>query len=241
MERKAFQLLSDMERSWWYRGRARVVKEALRRTSAPLFSDLLDFGAGYGGMYGALSEIAEHVYAFEPDSEASAAARRRGYAAVAASESEAFARRYDAFGLFDVLEHIRDDGEFLIRAQGALRENGRIMINVPAFPFLWSQHDVDHHHFRRYTRRSMRSVLESAGFTVEYMSYWNMILFIPAVTMRLLGGAGDGALAMPRLLDSALYGIVRIESCLIRFFALPFGTSLVVIARKESPRKSPEK
>ncbi len=233
MQRKAFQLLSDMERSWWYRGRARMVRAALKRIHTHTFVDLLDFGAGYGGMYGELSEIAEHVYAFEPDKEAGETAKRRGYAAVVASESEAYARNYDAFGLFDVVEHLEHDREFLIRAHSALRDNGRLLITVPTFPFLWSVHDVEHHHFRRYTRTSMRAVLESAGFAIEYMSYWNIILFIPAVMMRLVGRSGEGALAMPRFLDAAFYALVSLESLLMRFAPLPFGTSLVVIARKK--------
>ena len=78
----------------------------------------------------------------------------------------------------------------------------------------------------------MRGVLDRAGFDAECMSYWNMTLFIPAAMMRFLGRSGDSALSMPRLLDAIFFAIVKVESLLIRLFPLPFGVSLVVVARK---------
>lgn len=232
MERKAFELLSDMEKSWWYRGRAATVHAALARCGANKATDVLDFGAGYGGMHEELSKVGKHVYAYEPDSEAENAAKKRGYEKVFSAESDALGQTYDLMGLFDVVEHIEHDYEFLTKAHGALRVGGRLAITVPAFQFLWSIHDINHHHFRRYTKASMYTVLHSAGFTVEYASYWNMTLFIPAALARLIGKSGESALAMPRWLDAIFFAIVKIESHLIRFVPLPFGTGLVVIARK---------
>ena len=233
MERKAFELLSGMEKSWWYRGRAAAVRAALAHCGANRATDVLDFGAGYGGMHDELLKLGKNIYAFEPDAEAQKAAKKRGYAQVFSSESEALGRSYDLIGLFDVVEHIEHDYEFLTKAHGALREGGRLAITVPAFQFLWSVHDINHHHFRRYTRVSMREVLHKAGFAVEYASYWNMALFIPAAMVRLLGQSGDSALAMPHWLDAIFFAIIKIESLLIRFVPLPFGISLVVIARKK--------
>ena len=233
MERKAFELLSGMEKSWWYRGRAAAVRAALAHCGANRATDVLDFGAGYGGMHDELLKLGKNIYAFEPDAEAQKAAKKRGYAQVFSSESEALGRSYDLIGLFDVVEHIERDYEFLTKAHGALCAEGRLLITVPAFQFLWSTHDTQHHHFRRYTGASMRGVLDRAGFDAEYMSYWNMTLFVPAALMRLLGRSGESALKMPRWLDAIFFAIVKAESLLIRLTPLPFGVSLVVIARKK--------
>jgi SAM-dependent methyltransferase len=230
MEREAFTLLHEMENSWWYRGRSAVVRGLLEKR--PLESvDVLDFGAGYGGMYAELSRRG-NVYAFEPDSDAQKSVKKKPYREVYASAEAALNRRYDLIGLFDVLEHIPDDREFLERARSALGENGRLAITVPAMPFLWSNHDVTHHHYRRYTRKTLRTVLEDAGYAIEYLSYWNMTLFMPAAFMRFIGSSGESSFAMSRTLDSVFYSIVRVETKVMRYVPLPFGVSLVALVRK---------
>ncbi len=234
MERQAFELLKKMESSWWYRGRAAAMRAALARAGFERVREVLDFGAGFGGMYRELALCGEAVFAFEPDAEAQRVAREHPYAAIFSTDTEALSRAYDLVGLFDVVEHIEHDDVFLKKAYLALRGGGRVAITVPAFPFLWSVHDVNHHHFRRYTKASMTSVLRSAGFEVEYASYWNMSLFIPAALMRLVGRSGEGTLTMSPWLDAVFFAVVWLESRLLRFVPLPFGTGLVVIARKAS-------
>ncbi len=232
MERDAFKLLDAMERSWWYRGRIAVVRAGLRRVRVGRTGDALDFGAGFGGMRAMLADFGEHIDAFEPDLEAKAAASKRGYRTVFSSDTEAFSHSYGLIGLFDVVEHVEDDATLLKSAYGALATGGIVSITVPAFPFLWSAHDVTHHHYRRYTKASMRAALEQAGFAVEYASYWNMTLFVPAAALRLMGRSGENGLSLPKYLDALFLGIIRIESFLMRFMPLPFGTGLVMIARR---------
>jgi SAM-dependent methyltransferase len=181
-----------------------------------------------------LSRFGIDIYACEPDQEARDAARARGYVNVFPSEEDAFRRTWDMIGLFDVVEHIADDRAFFARAYDALSAHGRLAVTVPAFPFLWSSHDVSHHHFRRYTKAVMRQRLEAAGFQIEYESYWNMLLFFPAALMRLLGRSGESTLSLPRWLDGFFFAIVAMETKWMRLGSLPFGTGLVVIARKRS-------
>ncbi|HEY4516889.1 MAG TPA: class I SAM-dependent methyltransferase [Candidatus Paceibacterota bacterium] len=233
MDRGAFDLLDKLERTWWYRGRSESVRSALLRTHSVQTEAVLDFGAGFGGMYDTLARFGTHIDALEPDDEARVAAKARGYRRVFASDAEVFATHYDLIGLFDVVEHIERDGDFLVRMREALKEGGRLAITVPAFPFLWSIHDVSHGHFRRYTKASLRAVVEASGYTVEYMSYWNMSLFFPAAALRLLGRSGESAASLPRWLDNLFFAIVKIESSIMRFVPFPFGTGLVVIARRK--------
>jgi 2-polyprenyl-3-methyl-5-hydroxy-6-metoxy-1,4-benzoquinol methylase len=233
MERHAFELLNAMERSWWYRARARAIRVSLQKASAPRTGDVLDFGAGFGGMFETLSRFGNRVYAFEPDKEADTAARKRGYASVFSNDNEALvSNRYHLIGAFDVVEHIADDHAFLVRAHASLTSGGLIAITVPAFPFLWSIHDVNHHHFRRYTKSTMQLALERAGFTVVNTSYWNASLFIPAALMRLLGRSGESSLGLPRIIDNLFFFVLSVEMLIMRVMSLPFGTGLVVVAQK---------
>jgi hypothetical protein len=102
---------------------------------------------------------------------------------------------------------------------------------------MWSAHDDTHHHFRRYTPSLLRKNLESAGFIVDYLSYWNMTLFIPAAIMRFLGRGGESALDMPRVIDTLFHMIIRAESSVMRAVPLPWGISLVAVARKKNSEK----
>lgn len=233
MDTHAFSVMHQSEGSWWYRGRVSAIKSALARSHIAQVNDVLDFGAGYGGMREELSKIGTRVYAFEPDSEARKAATGRGYAQVFGTEGEALARTYDLIGLFDVVEHIEDDREFLLRLKSALDEYGYLAITVPAYQFLWSSHDVANMHFRRYTRASICKLLKECGFTVEYASYWNTVLFPLALTARVLGFSGESSFGLPRAIDAIFYACVVVESWLMRFVRLPFGVSIVVIARKK--------
>lgn len=231
MERAAFDLIRGIEGSWWYRGRAHVVKRILRSAAQP-FPHILDFGAGFGGMHALLSSFGQTVDGVEPDPEAGAEARRRGYRALYASLGET-AETYDLAGLFDVLEHMPDEDEFLGRLRARLAPGGHLAITVPAYGWLWSRHDTANRHFRRYTAPGLVRVLERNGFEMRYAGYWNASLLVPAIAVRFLGGrSGESALGLPRFANAALFGVIRMESRLIPYLSLPFGTGVVALARR---------
>lgn len=234
MKREAFLLLHSIEDSWWYRGREAVVRSAFVRSAGKaILREALDFGAGYGGMSKSLKTFCSQMYAFEPDDGARKVASTRGYTRVFSSAEEALARHYSLIGLFDVVEHMQDDRAGIENIKRALLPGGYVVITAPAFQCLWSGHDINHHHFRRYTKATMRKLLEEKGFEVTYMSYWNTFLFVPAALMRLVGRSGESALALPTFLNALFFTMVRIEAFLLRFVPLPFGTSIVAIAQKE--------
>jgi len=234
MERIAFSLLKHMESSWWYRGRSFAIRSALAHAGVKKADTALDFGAGFGGASSLFAAIAERTDAFEPDEEAAKSARERGYYVVIKTEEEALSRQYDRIGVFDVLEHIEDDVGFLKRALPALLPEGRMVITVPAYQSLWSAHDIEHHHYRRYSRSQLVRLFKGAGYEIEYAGHWNMSLLPVAALMRALGLSGEGGLAPNSIVNSVLTIVVRIEALCMRFLPLPFGLSLVAIARPAS-------
>ncbi|MBI5003695.1 class I SAM-dependent methyltransferase [Candidatus Kaiserbacteria bacterium] len=232
MEKESFELLRSIERSWWYRGRAGAIRAVLGRVGQKGMM-VLDYGAGFGGMCAELAPYGQ-VFAFETDPRAYASARQRGYLELYNDVESALGQSYDLIALFDVLEHLPDDRASLIQMRESFSKSGKIILTVPAMPFLWSVHDTSHHHFRRYTHSSLRRVLEEAGYTVEYMSYWNMLLFVPAALVRLFGSAGDGSLRLSPIVDALLYRIIRVEVFLMRFIRLPIGISLVALVHTKN-------
>jgi len=227
-------LLYEAERSWWYRGRAAVVSSVLGRfEKGARVGSTLDFGAGFGGMLDTLKQFSREVKAFEPDTLTHKALFERGYTKIFNTPDEALAESYDLIALFDVLEHIEDDQVFLIRVQQALASDGRLLITVPAYQWLWSEHDTANHHFKRYTKSSLVQTLATAGYQIEYAGYWNMFAFIPAALTRLIGLSGGDALLLPKPLNAILLFFVRVEAFCVRFVSLPFGLSVIVYATKK--------
>lgn len=231
MQKSAFEHLRRMEGSWWYAGRKAAVRSAFKAAGAARANAMLDFGAGYGGMASLARELASRTDAYEPSQEARRSVEDRQYDSVFVDETEALVAPHDLIGMFDVLEHIQDDRAFLARARGALSPGGRMLITVPAYQTLWSDHDVTHQHFRRYTKKGLVQEFVDAGFLVEYASYWNMAMLIPAALLRLVGASGSNGLVPPPFINRIVTAIVTLEAFILRFIPLPFGLSLVLVAR----------
>lgn len=234
MEKRAFEILEESTQSWWYAGREAIIARALKPFMAGKQGKVLDFGAGQGGMQHFLSNYG-NVFAYEKDKDAVAKAATRGYEAVYTEESEVGQKPlYTLIGAFDVLEHIEDDAAAASMLSGLLLPGGILVVSVPAYNFLWSEHDVINHHFRRYTRAGITSLLGSAGFTVQYCTYWNFLLFPLAVIVRLFNKTGEGAFNLPRAIDRLLTGLLRAESLIIPALSFPCGSGIVVVARKNN-------
>lgn len=88
-------------------------------------------------------------------------------------------KTFDTIVMIDVLEHIENDQEVLSHIKEKLNTNGRLVILVPAYQFLYGKRDKSIGHFRRYTRKELVSKLEDAGFKVKESRYWNMLGILP--------------------------------------------------------------
>jgi SAM-dependent methyltransferase len=229
MERAAYRFLEQAEHSWWYTGRRRCIKQALTHVRVP-HGEILDFGAGFGASFNLLHSYG-HVDAYEIDEQSVAACRSRGYHQVFTSIPP-ITKQYALIGAFDVIEHIEDDVSALRGLHARMKKGGIMVVTVPAYAWLWSAHDELHKHFRRYTRRGICIALTKAGFTVEYASYWNTTLMPVAYIMRKFGKGGGESLTPSPAVNRLLSAVTWVESLLITFLPLPWGTGIVAVARK---------
>ena len=122
-----------------------------------------------------------------------------------------------------------------------LRPGGRLFLNLPAYTFLRSEHDQATDVDRRYTMRGLRAGLDRAGFEVERISHWNAVLFplVLAVRLSRRGGRTRGKHEArsdihvpPAPINRLLTAIVTLESRLMDYMTIPFGSSIACVARK---------
>ena len=83
--------------------------------------------------------------------------------------------KFDLITIFDALEHIKDDKKIIKELRNYLNDGGSIILTVPAFQFLWSDHDELSMHFRRYNKKDIREVFEN--FKEIKISFFNYLLF----------------------------------------------------------------
>jgi SAM-dependent methyltransferase len=241
MDRAAYAGMNAIEdRHWWFVARRRIIDTLIRReVKLPQSARVLEAGCGTGGN---LSLLAGHgaLDAFEYDADARALASAKNVCTVKPGALpdgvDAAGAPYDLIAILDVLEHIDDDVASLRRLGALLGDDGRILLTVPAMPFLWSSHDELHHHKRRYTRASLQAATKAAGLRVEHIGYFNALLFPLALAQRMLAkltGSRQPIDALPSpTVNGVLRSIFASERHLVGRVRLPVGLSLFAVIRR---------
>ena len=154
---------------------------------------------------------------------------------------------FDIVTALDVVEHLDDDVDALLEVKRVLHTGGLAVISVPAYPLLWTYWDDILGHRRRYTTGTMREAVEKAGLEVLKVSYSNVLTLFPATGVRILKVFLHRAaetrreprvpesdfVPLPHWLNKALIQYYRLEARALRKVNLPFGLSVVCVARKK--------
>jgi len=241
VDREIYGRMREVEdRHWWFRGRRGIVTQTLAGLGLPADSEILDAGCGTGGNLDLLSAFGATT-GMEADDEALAFASERGGAKIIKGflpdGMPEFGHKFDLVVLLDVLEHIDLDRESLSALRTVMKSGAYVLITVPAYAFLWSKHDEIHHHKRRYVRSSLQRVIDAAGLQTVRMTYLNTVLFPLIAAVRLKERALPPDDVMQELkvpgptVNGILESVLRLEGRLLRRVGLPFGVSLMAVAR----------
>lgn len=230
------------DRHWWFIGRRRIVKSILDRFfKENRSSRILEIGCGTGGNLALLSSYGQ-LTAVELNDDAIASATQRNVCPVLKGclpEPLPITGNFDLICMLDVLEHIDKDTDSLAKVTTHMQSDGLLLITVPAYMFLWSSHDDIHHHKRRYTKSQLEKLIGNSGLKVVYSTYFNTLLFPLAYAAKLMNGLGGRNRSLGVALPSApvnrvLLRIFQLEIPLLKQVSLPFGVSVLIIARKTS-------
>jgi len=242
MEKEIYIKMKEIEDvHWWFCGRRRIVQNVISTLELPKTCKILDCGCGTGGNLSMLSEFGE-VFGIEPDIDALTIAQSRNIGALyngyLPDEIRLPQTEFDLIILLDVLEHIDDHVSSLKILKSLLGPRGYLTLTVPAFKFLWSGHDEEHHHKRRYTASELKKIIQGAGLEILYLTYYNFWLF-PIISLIRLARkilptkqvGADLRLSHP-LINRFLLTLFSSECLFIPRLRLPFGISLLAVAQK---------
>jgi len=223
---------------WWFIGRRAVILAEMARRLPTGRTRLVELGCGSGGMLEALARFGTAV-GVEMDPALRAHAQRRGLDVRAGALPDAIPlepERWDAVCLFDVLEHLDDEAGALAACRRLLVRGGRLFVTVPAYAWLWSRHDELLGHRRRYTAGALRQAAERAGFVVERLTYFNVVLAPPIMAVRIVRAAlrrpGHDLGRPAPLVNRALAACFSAEARLLGWVSPPFGISILLAARR---------
>jgi SAM-dependent methyltransferase len=234
---------------WWFRWRFELISDVLGslRRDGPF--RILDAGCGTGQMLKCLESHGDAI-GIDSSSQAVGYAQERGVRRlVRGSLADPPFRdgSFDCVVALDVIEHVDDDVGILSKLHEVVKPGGHLVITVPAFKTLWSEHDEINQHKRRYRAGQLRRLVEEAGFDLERVSYCNTALFVPVLAVRkaknLLRSVRRGGRTetdtlrsdldeYPAPINAALYWLMRGETRLMRHVDLPFGVSILAVARR---------
>lgn len=231
---------NELTHGWYIGTRNHLIKTLKQNCTTS--SRILDAGAGTGGTILLLKKAGfRNVIGLEKSDIAIRYSRQRGIKIIKGDINRLPFKKdsFDVVICLDVLYHQGVNPNLAIKEfQRVLKKEGLLYLQEPAYNFLKSRHDITIATSRRFTRNQIAKMIIMAGFKILKASYFNTLMFLPIAAKRLIDKtrnkddiASDVAPLSP-LANSLIYNLLKIESFLISYVNLPFGLSIICLAKK---------
>jgi len=221
---------------WWWQAREAILTGVIARLGLQQPAEILDVGCGDGLFFPQLERFGS-VRGIEIDESLlsiDGAARPRIFTRPLGDPAYA-GWKFDLITALDVIEHMEDDSGAVRRMVSMLEPGGRLVITVPAFMVLWDRHDEVNHHYRRYTKRQLGSLLAPHGEVGELRYLFNG-LFLPKLVVKVVGRMSGSKVSQDSLPPSPVNRVVaryfQLENTLLGPLRLPFGTSVLAVLER---------
>lgn len=236
------ETLAAEDGHWWYRGRRNIVCDLIASLGLERGAPILDAGCGGGRSLEDLIRFGE-VTGLEPSGVSLDVARERDVGRVVEGSILAMPFGDGEFALatsLDVIEHVDDDVGAFRELRRVVRDDGWLLVTVPAYPRLWSSHDVANHHFRRYTRATLLAAARAGGWDPVRTTHFNALLLPVAAVYRSLESRGLARREASELVLTStpvwlntvlLYPLLAERAALRRGRDLPAGLSIMALFR----------
>jgi len=223
----------------------RVLEQMSREESLPGDRQILDVGCGNGLFFDKLQRFG-NVAGIEPDEQLvdpdgpHAGQIHTGFLDASYHPPQPL----DWILMLDVLEHMDQPAEALQQAWQLLRPGGRLVVTVPAFMLLWTQHDVWNQHRTRYRRGPLTQLVQDQGFNVESSRYFFRWLFFAKLLIRFTEWLLPGTSGPARVPFGFVNTICRLstvaEECIYGRMNIPLGTSILLLASRPADPEETE-
>lgn len=227
----------EREHFWWATRRELVTQLVGDMAGEDEFT-VLDVGCGSGMTARALAHSGASVVGV--DLETHGTSDVEGVTLVKADylQESPHLGQFEAVMALDAVEHFPDEDEVVEAMASNLVPGGHLVVTVPAYQLLWSSHDVTNQHYRRYTSKRLRRVLEAAGLEVDRIGYVFAALTLPKMLLTLIervtkdsAPTGTDVTSWPNRMAAGYFGAETRFAASRKNF-LPFGTSVVAVARR---------
>ncbi|MCK5233181.1 MAG: class I SAM-dependent methyltransferase [Candidatus Aenigmarchaeota archaeon] len=241
MEKKYEKRYHAIEESnWWFLGRRDIIMKLIRKVSKK--AKILDIGCAGGSLMKKLYSAGYiNVSGIDISKSAIKTCNERGLKTACVCNGMKTKYKENSFDILiasDILEHCANDELALSEWNRILKPNGILILFVPAFQFLWSEHDVKNKHYRRYTYPIVKKILEKNNFEILRLSFWNAFAFVPKCIMaffKISEKTGDDMRHLPNRINSLLFNTLRLENnAILSGIKLPLGVSLFIYAKKKT-------
>jgi len=235
------------ETSFWFKHRNDCLKQVITKYAPN--SLFFDVGGGNGFTTKSLQDLLMGAVLIEPGKKGVLNAKKRNVRNIICgnlSDLKGLTGRVPTIGAFDVIEHVEDDVDFVLKLNSMLEENGYLFITVPAFNFLWSDEDITAGHYKRYNKKSITKLILRFNFEIIYSTYYFSLLTFPLFLMRTMPSKlGIRNSSRPTIQKehkrvNGIFGklfdkILKWELKRIRSSRkIPIGTSCLIVAKKKT-------
>lgn len=243
MRRIEFRKMFELEDThFWFLGKRFCIDAILNGPPHPSKNRILDIGCGTGGTtaflkkYGAVVGLENDPYAYRY------AKSRNLQVRMGSADKLPFGdATFDMVTFLDVLYHqnITDMGKVIQEAGRVLSKRGEILITDSALPLLWSEHDKVMKAKRRFTIPELVQLLKANGFIIQKSSYYFFFLFpVLIIKRKMVDAIGrryqSDVQRLPEWVNTCGLLLMKMESFLLRYITFPYGSSLIIYAKKNS-------
>ena len=236
MNNKTFsRQIKNQEKHWWFQARKQIIDQIISNIKLKKKNNILDFGSGSGVNLNMLEKYGL-VDIHEKNKFARIAIKNKNKKIKNLYSSLKIRKNfYDLILIADVIEHVRRPKNLLRNLKKFLKKDGRILITVPAYQFLFSKKDKALGHYRRYNKKLLEN--ELTEFQIENISYFNTFLCIPIIIMTLLNKflkrdyIKEVETTPNFFINKLCFIIFAAEKYFIKYLNFSFGISIYILVK----------